>query len=387
MSVALPTVDELAAAGRAAFRKSIDPDGTGAVDLAAGSRNDTAISALTAIANRILAYVLDRVAAARIASATGDDLDAAALDWYGEFRKQDVAATGFVELTRPGTGLTSIPLGSRFAIPASAGQPAITFQASQDVSVEFASLTAVVPIECTQTGTQGNIGTPLKITAVLDTLPDSTWTPNTAYSAVIGGGGDRENDDQFKARLRLTTPQAERQRGTKAAIDTGAFRVAGVTFETAIEPNDGTVVLYAGDSAFNLPTALKQAIDTELLNWRCFGVPVIARSYNVQTVQVTAVVHMARSLANYDQAAVVSDAVQRVIDYFEARPNPDEYWRDAVIGALFKAHAEVQHVILSAPSSDQPRPTDAGYGSVTALDRFKADASSIAITILGPQTS
>lgn len=387
MTIQLPTTDELAAVGRAAFRTSIDPSGTGAVNLASGSRNDTSISVLSAIANRILLYVLDRVAAARIASATGDDLDAAALDLYGETRKQDVAATGFVQLTRPGTGATSIPLGTRFAIPASAGQAAITFQASQDVSVASSSLTVVVPIECTQTGTSGNIGTPAKITAVLDTLPDSTWVLNTAYSAVIGGGGDRENNDQFKARLRLTTPQAERQRGTKAAIDTGALRVPGVAFTTSIEPLDGTVIQYTGDSAFSLPTALKLAIDTELLNWRCFGVPVLERSYNVQLVQVTAVVHMAQSLANYDQAAVVSDAVQRVIEYFESRPAPDEIFRDAIIAAIFKAHPEVQHVTISAPSSDTLRPTDSGYGVVSSLNRYKADETSISITIQGPTTS
>jgi uncharacterized phage protein gp47/JayE len=387
MATSLPTTDEIVAVGRAAFRSAIDPSGTGAVNLAAGSRNDTAISALAAIANRLALYSLDRASAARIASATGDDLDEAALDLYGEKRKEAAAATGFIQLERPGTGATSIPLGSRFGIPASGTQPVITFQSTEDISVASAELTVEVPVECTDTGTAANGATPALVTAILDALPDATWVLDTAYDAVCGGGAFRETDDDFKARLSLTTPQAERQRGTKAAIDTGALRVPGTAFVTSIEPLDGTVVMYSGDSAFQLSEAMKQAIDQELLEWRCFGVPVVQRSYNVQTVTVAATVYMAQSLANYDQVTITQDAVQRVKEYFENRPRPEDMYRDAVIAAIFKAHPEIQHVTLSSPSADITRPADSGYGTVTALARYRADESSISISVSGPLTT
>lgn len=387
MATQLPTTDEIVSIGRASFRAALDPGGTGTVNLAAGSRNDTAISVLAAIANRVLLYALDRATAARIASATGDDLDEDAQDLFGERRKEAASTTGFIRLTRPGTGATSIPLGSRFGVPASSSQPAISFQATEAIAVASPDDSVEVPVECTEPGTTANGVTPALITAKLDALPDNTWVLDTGYTATFGGGALRETDDEFKSRLFLTTPQAERQRGTKAAIDTGALRVPGNAFVTSIEPLDGTVIMYSGDSAFQLSDAMREAIDQELLAWRCFGVPVVQRSYNVQLVTVTANVYMAQNLANYDQAAVTQDAVQRVKEYFENRARPDEMFRDALIGAIFKSHPEIQHVVLSAPLADITRPADSGYGTVSSLNRYRANESSIRITILPPLTA
>jgi uncharacterized phage protein gp47/JayE len=382
----LPTPAEVVTAAKVAFRGAVDPDGTGAVDLAAGSRNDLAISTVSAVGNRLSLYAADRVTASRIASASGDDLDVLAADLFGLTRKPDVAATGFLRFTRAGSVATVFPAGSRFGVPATSTQPAIVFQVAQDTPAVGTS--AVVPVVCAQTGVVGNIAGPAAVTGILDVLPDPTWQldPSFVPPTPFGGGADAETDALFRARLQLTTPQAARQRGTKAAILTGGLNVPGVAFATPIEVQDGTVRLYAGDAGFNLPSTLALAIATELLDWRCFGVPVPVLPYAVQTVAVQATVYMARPLANYSAQALVTAAVNAVVAYFEGRPQPDEYYTEAIIAAIYRAHPEVQHVVLAAPAASVVRPADTGYGVVTALNRYRVDPSSITLSFQPPNT-
>lgn len=387
----LPTPDELVRAAQGAYRSAIDPAGTGAVNLRPGSRNDVAISALGAVGNRLSLYTADRVAASQLDSSSGEDLDALAADRFGgEKRKAGIEATGVVRLVRPGAAATQISQGSRFAVPAAAGRSAIVFEAA--AAVASSATTALVPLVAQEIGAGGNLEQPADLTAILDPLPDASWAIDTAYIAanpgefVFGGGALAETDDEFKARLRQASPEAMRQRGTRDAILAGALRVQGVRFATVIEPQDGTVVLYAGDASYALPDALKAAIDAELAAWRAFGVPVLVRPYNVQTVQVTATVHMARALANYDAAAIVAAAAAQIKLYFESRPQPDEYYVDAIEAAIFRADDEVQTVETALPAADVQRPADAGYGAVTALNRYRVTADSIALTVAPPLT-
>ncbi len=383
----LPTPDELAAIGRAAFRIAIDPDGTGAVDLRAGSRNDVAVSTLAAVGTRLARYAADRVAAARRASARGADLDDIARDLYHEERKADAAATGGIRLTRPGTTPTTIPKGSRFGVPATANAPAILFEASADVA--SATTAALVPLVAQATGTAGNLSGPGAITAILDPLPDSTWTLDTGYSdpptSTFGGGAAAETDDELNARLDQLEPQDSG--GTRSAILKAALAVPGVFYATAIEPLDGTVILYAGDVNYALPAALQGAIEAALLEWRAFGVPVLVRAYNTSAVQVTAAVYMSRALREYDLVALRAAMVARLLSYFATRAQPDEYFLDAIEAAVHKADPEVQHVVLAAPLADVKRPADTGYGAVTALNRYTCDAAHVALTFLPPLTT
>lgn len=395
----LPSPDDLAQAGRAAFRATLDPGGTGAVNLRAGSRNDTAISMMAALVNRVVGYVQDRVSANRLASASGDDLDALAADLYGETRKLDVAATGFVQLTRPPGTATVIPAGSRFAVPATAAQPAVVFIAAQDVPSPqnlSSAIAAYVPVVCAATGYAGNLTSPAtQLTSILDALPNPGWSIDSGYMIanpalfVFGGGAPGESDDTFRRRLAQLSPLAERARGTRDAVLAGSLRVAGVEHATLVEPNDGTIVLYVGDAAFALPSALATAVALELQNWRALGVPALVRAYAAAHVPIVATVYLARPLTNYDLTGLRAAMVATLIDYFDARPQPDEYYLDAIKAALARGApaGQVQHVALAAPAADQPRPADATYGAVTALARYLVDAGDIQLTFAGPTTT
>jgi uncharacterized phage protein gp47/JayE len=387
----LPTPAELAAAAQAAFRARLDPNGTGAVNLRPGSRHDLFVSVVTAVAARLSAYAVDRVTALRRSTATGTDLDDLARDLFSVTRKAANAATGRVRLVRAGTAATSVPKGTRFAVPAEGSTPAVVFEASEDVA--SSGTTAVVPVACAEVGTRGNIAGPSAVTAVLDPLPDSTWSLDPTYTtgvdsaAAFAGGAEAETDDELRDRLEQIAINDPRERATERAVLAATLAVPGVRYATVVEPFDGTLVVYAGDEAFALSDAMRQAIELELRGWRALGVPALARAYSAQTVTVTGTIYMARALSEYDAAAVKAAAVQAVKDYFATgRPQPDEYFVNAIEAACFGAHDEVQNVVLSAPLADVRRRPDADYGAVAALERYRVTDESITLSVAGPLT-
>jgi uncharacterized phage protein gp47/JayE len=394
----LPRPDEFARIAQGVYRTALDPGGTGAVNLRSGSRNDALVSLFTALSIRLAAYAADRASGAHLSSAEDEDLDVLGRDLFQEERKEAIGAVGTVYLKRTGVSATSIPKGSRVGVPAAPGQPAVQFQATDEVTafvVDGPLVKARIAVQAVQPGIIGNV-TLAAITAILDPLPDTGWSLYVPSGGdvivdgavdVIGGGAEREDNDTYRARLRQLATDASRQRGTRAAILKGALRVAGVGFATVVEPQDGTVVVYVGDAAFALPSALKSAVETELLDWRAFGVPALVRRYNAVDVTITGTLYMARAIANYDRGALKAAAIARVLEYFDNRPNPDEYFVNRIESAILRAHDEAQDVVLTLPAASVLRPLDSGYGAITALNRYRLTSANINLTIAGPRTT
>ena len=390
MATTIPTPAELAGIAQAAVRAALDPTGTGAVDLQTGSRNDVLVSVATTLAMRNATHLADRIAANSPKTAQKDDLDILAGDVYGDVRRQGIAATGLIPIYRTNTAATVIPKGSRFSVPQTPTQPAVVFQAASDFPVASGIIGNVyfplaLPVICSVLGVKGNVATQL-VTAITDSLPDTSWViaPPPAGLPPIGGGLDLETDAQLQARLVGESISTQKQRGTLVAIVSGALRVPGVAFVTAVEPQDGTIVLYVGDANYMLSATLQAAVLAALAGWRTGGIPVVLRAYSTSTVQVTANIYMQRDLLNYNIAAIQQAASAAVLAYFAARLRPDEYYLDRIRAAIGSAALEVQNVTLSLPASDQQRPADTAYGNVTSLNRYIVTSSSISITVNPP---
>jgi uncharacterized phage protein gp47/JayE len=422
MATNLATPAELATLAQQKLRSLVDPAGTGAVDLSPGSRNDNMISVNTALYTRLMQYAADRASARSLATATGDDLDALVADIYQDARKSANAATGYVYLIRDGssTVATYIPYGTRFAVPATNTQQAVTFFSTQDVVVASGAGTVhsggsiAVPCQCVSADETGNVAVS-QITQILDTLPDTTWSltlPTSSptfisllSSAVtsnpfMAGGASAEDDDTFRARIQQSAFDDSKRRGTRAAIQAGALSVPGIASVTVVEPGDGTVLVFCGDSSYNLSPTTQAAVQVELENWRAFGVPTLVRPYNVVTVTVNATMYMQQPLQNYNTSggpgSLQAQAISNIQTYFKSRQRPDEFFGNLIESAIASASSGTQQVVINSISTSSGaapdgtgsirRVADSAYGSVQSMVRYIVTATSLRVNVAPPLT-
>jgi len=323
-----------------------------------------------------------------LSEAQGSDLEALGRDLFGEERKEAAKATGFVRfvLDSMGNKAFPVPKGTRVGVKATTNQPAVTFEVARDTYWVTGSETAgaIVPVVAQQEGAQGNVDGKL-ITDLLDPVPHWLLDPDMAYLNVVGGGANVETDDEYRRRLRQRSLDDDRQRGTRRAIEAGVGRVPGVFDWTIVEPGDGSIIVYAGDTNYVLPDDLRAKIVAELENWRPLGPPLYLRPYDVIDVTVQGTIYMQRDLTNYNLIDVTEKATAAVTTYFvTGRSAPDEYYIDAIVGSIHRTNREVQHVVLTSPTVDVKRPTAANYGAVDALDRYRVGA--VVFDIRGPLT-
>lgn len=385
-----PTLDEVARAAEQGLREVLDPGATGAVNLRPGSRNSALVSSITQVSTKLVAHATERAAAVRVSTATGDDLEQIARDEYETERLPATRAVGTVYLQRAtAPAATLIPRGSRF------GSSGVAFEATQDVSAGVGVVRVAVPVQALQEGAQGNIALS-SVNAIVDALPDRTWalyvpTLGDPFDPpdVIGGGSEREKDDELRARLLDVSPDDTRAPGSLPAIRHGARSVPGVRDVLVIEPGNGTLAVIAGDASYALPSAIRRAIELELRKWRAHGVPALVRGFDVRVVTINATVHLARATAQYDTGAIAAAARARIHEYFAAREHPDECFADAIVSALHRAHEDVQHatVVLSdiaGAFTERRRPaSDAAYAS-GSVPRYVVTDASLSIIVSDP---
>ena len=398
MASSIPSVAETAAFIDDTLRGEVDPNGTGAYNSRPGSDNAALVSLLTKVATKAYAFAADRKKASITASAEGDDLDDHVRDVYFDARQDSSAAVGTIYMQRLAGPLaaTTIDQGWRAGTVADGTQQAVEFGATSPVSVAAGVSAVAVPVQCQQDGAVGNVILSA-ITEKLDPLDDTNWVIYVPLAGdpvlagktapdVIGGGRDREEDDEVKARV-LQRP-AQAVPGTKAGVYKGATDVPGVASAVPIEIGDGTGLVYVGDVNYQLPSALQQAVAVNLESWRPFGVPVGVRAMNLHTVQVSARIYMQRLVNNYDLSVLKAAVVAAIKRYFTTeRVHPDEYFIDAIKTAIGKANAETQSVLLDSPLVDVRRPLDSAYGTVQALDRYVVTDATISVQFFNPLTS
>lgn len=392
----LPTPADLASAAQRVLRDKLDPDGTGKVKLATGSRLDAAVSVNVGLSKRVLASVADRDSAGSMKTSRGDDLTIRAAELYNSFAKPASAATTTVYLVRTGTAQTLVPAGTRFAVVQTALQPGVFFAPSLDIPVAAGQLSVAVPVTCTQLGQVGNVDHDL-ITQVVDPMPDSTWAlyePGPSDAVLAGGsidnvaGGDEaETEDAFRARTLLGSFDSAKSKGVYAAIVSAVLAVQGIASCVVVEPLDGTIVVFCGDVNFKISAALSIAVQNALNAARTYGTPARVRPFNVIKVPISMTIYMSRPTVNYDVSQIQASGVAQTVTYFKLRSHTDEYFVALIEAAGAKAHPEVQDVILAAPASDQLRPADSAYASASQINRYVVDTSLISIAVAGPRTT
>lgn len=252
----------------------IDVDGS-ELNLIFGAASLMGETIVAAWATCILGLILDK--------ASGDQLDALAYDRFGETRKDANAATTLMSIARPNNsgGAGVIPAGTRIQ---TAGGNVFELQAdvvfgALDVIVPNSTNTSDVVAVALLVGPEQNVDAG-KLRNFVDVPFDSTMSTINISNAA--GGTLREADPDFRARVRNAF--LSERRGTIAAVEFGATKVAGVAVATAFDiENPGTGLpagageLVIGDKAGNASPQMVQDTKNELLNWRPIGIPVFTQ--------------------------------------------------------------------------------------------------------------
>ncbi len=252
-------------------------------------------------------------------SAQGPKLERWAWGRYQMLKKQAASSFVFVQFTTTAAapGAFTIPGGTRLST--SSGQEFITL-----TNVPFA-LGSTGPVQAmarsTLAGPDQNVGsgTINSIKSQITGQPTDLVVTNPEAAA---GGDLVENDDDFKARIRLFWVNA--RRGTKGAIENGALAVPGVVRATSIEgltsfgyPSRSVTLVIAdrftdalvkqGVSVPSYDTksqALAQMVSQQLDEFRCDGIPVKVIVGQVRLVPVVLRIRFRANVSNPDAVAL-----------------------------------------------------------------------------------
>jgi len=202
-----------------------------------GTDANILVAAGSAMGDKVIGQLVLVASGCFLDSALGQALDRLVFDRYGLIRKPAAPAMVNVGFTVAVAAVTSFSIPAGTVLSSSLGNQFVTLVATSILAGQTGPV--YVPARSILAGAdqQVKIG---DITAVVSSITGApaagVIVSNTAASA---GAADREQDDALRDRARRFWVTA--QRGTLAAIETGALSVPGVVRAAAIEVTDGSL--------------------------------------------------------------------------------------------------------------------------------------------------
>lgn len=267
-----------------------------------GDISEMLIAGAAAMADRLIGWFAERIAATFLDGASGDDLTQLAADHWNIQRRAATAAVATVTITRSAAPASSAsyPAGSVLATAVDSQGNTIQF-VTTTLLQWFASVNGarVANVVAVVAGTTGNLSAPNLITRFITAAPTSGTFVITS-STLPAGGAEKETDDALRDRVRLY-PSTLR-RGTLPALQYGATSLTALSVAkaSAVQDNTGLVTVYVSDASGNSTGTTQQVAPTtiddgtmtakvavELYNWAPAGGLVNVSGGAVQTVAIT----------------------------------------------------------------------------------------------------
>jgi len=315
----------------------VSRDGTDANVLVAGG---------SAMADAVIGQLVNVCRGQFLDSAEGTDLDRLVLDRYNLVRKPAAPSLGTVVFSTTVANPTAFTIPAGTAIASVDGIQFITSVASSFPALNLGPI--YVPIRSVLAGfnQQAKIGTITNITSTLIGSPGDLVVTNIVATA---GAADVEDDPSLRDRARRFWTTS--QRGTLAALENGALKVAGVVKATAIEvldsrgrPGRWVQLLIADrftDALIKLNTtnptydaqaqSLAKAVFLSLANIRCGGIFVQVIVARVVLLQVRLDLTFT---ADVDPIEVSEQARAVVVDYINSLGPGESFVPEDAVEAL-----------------------------------------------------
>lgn len=349
------------------------------LDLTVGSVLRAILEASASVGLWMQWLILKVLAMTRAATSTGEDLDS----WMADFdlaRLAGVAATGSVTFSRyTATAAVLIPSGTNVKT----ADGTVTFVIVEDDTnalwsasqggylVPAGTAVATVPVQCTETGTAGNV-TAGAISLIASAISMDSVTNGAAFT----NGEAAETDAAF--RMRFQSWISGLSRSTKAAIGSAIADVQSGLAYTITENQDpdgtadpGFFFVVVDDGSGDPPASLLASVAAAVENYRAVG----TRFAVYGPTLVAATISLSVTVADGYNASTVKAAVQTAI---VAMVNglglgaSLPYYR--IAAAAFGASPGVQNVsavLLNAGTADLV---------ATSLEVIRATTSSVTVS-------
>jgi uncharacterized phage protein gp47/JayE len=365
--MAAPSFDELHDLGKAeAIAKRPR------LGIRAGDISDILISAAAAMADRLVGWFAERIAASFLDGAVGDDLTTLAADRYGIQRRAALKSTGQITVTRANAdaSLRTLAIGTVVATARDSRGAEVRFLTTSAASWAISTNgDRTVNVEAEIAGVEGTLADEDLITRMISS-PPAGGTYTITSSTQPAGGSDEESDSDLRDRVKRY-PSTLR-RGTLYALEYGALSTpnAGVSKANAVQDTSGLVTVYISDAS-GASSGSTQAVDPdliddglmttrvaiELLNWACAGSLVNVTGGTLETVNIEVAVTVRLGV---DVNQLISDIESAI----EARVNRltigDTLYKSDIINAAKAVDPDnIVNVAVVLPLVDTA-PTTAG---------------------------
>lgn len=267
-----------------------------------GDISEMLIAAAAAMADRVIGWFAERIAATFLDGASGDDLTQLAADHWAIQRRAATRSVGTVTFNRAGADGTiqTFPIGTTVATARDSQGNDVQFLTTQAASwAASTNGTRTVNVEAVNAGVVGNLSGPNLITRIVST-PPAGGTYTITASIQPAGGSEEETDEELRDRTRLYPTTL--RRGTAGALEYGARSVStiAVAKASAVQDTTGLVTVYVSDASGNSTGTTKEVsplttddgtmtakVAVELYNWACAGSLVNVSGGAVQNVNIT----------------------------------------------------------------------------------------------------
>lgn len=323
------------------------------------------ISAAAAMADRLIGWFAERIAATFLDGAVGEDLTRLAADHWAINRRTATKSTAQVDITRSDADATiqSIVVGTTVATARDSRGAEVRYLTTSQASwAASTNGTVTVNVEAETAGVAGNLAGTDLITRLISSPPaGGTYTLSNATQPA--GGREAETDPELRDRVRKY-PSTLR-RGTLYALEYGSLQTpnAGVAKANAVQSSTGLVTVYVSDAS-GASSGTTQEVDpdlvddglmttrvaVELLKWACGGSLVQVTGGATQTVNITISITVRLGV---DVAQLVAD-IQSAIEARVNRLTIGEtlYKSDIVNAAKAVDPDSIVDVVVDLPLTD-----------------------------------
>jgi uncharacterized phage protein gp47/JayE len=317
-----------------------------------GDVSEMLMKSAAAMADKCIDFAAQSFKATYLDGAEGADLTLLASDHYGIARFDSVEAIGSVSFSRPTAtaGAGTITAGTTIATVIDADGNEYRFTTDAAVSFGGAELGPKTVNVTASVGGRASNASAGEVTRIIDSIFDTTIVVTNPAS--MAGGTEEESDESLRQRVRSFF--ATLRRGTKEALEFGAKQVPGVTVAYASEQT-GYVNVYISDSSGNSNAQLISDVDTELENWRCYGIPVFVYGGTPLVQNIDYTITTKTGVDPEILEPLIEDAIESL---FEKLTLGETIYPARLISAIIAVDVDnITNVVINTPSA---APTVAG---------------------------